>query len=318
MKSRVELTSTEAATLLDVHPSTVKRWCNDGELPFEQTPGGHRRIRVDQAVGFARNRGIRTVLSPFHPFEAHVWTALRDVEGGSYATLHALALQWARRGDFDRLEELYLALGRGGVLSFPDFCDLAVRGLMAAVGEEWQTGRLRVGDEHMVSQAVTAALMGLRREWLDARGTGTRREGNGASPGAQPVAVVGTIEGNHHQLGALCVRLLLERAGWKVFYPGADVPPEDFGVIQMSREATLVCISLPPAGTIGDVSRTLEILAEFYDRARPYSVVFGGASYLGLEGNVQDGPFESVQFLQECSTLTESLDGGLGRKRRQT
>jgi excisionase family DNA binding protein len=38
----VALTSTEAASLLDVHPSTVKRWCNDGELDSELTPGGQR------------------------------------------------------------------------------------------------------------------------------------------------------------------------------------------------------------------------------------------------------------------------------------
>lgn len=315
MKTRVQLTSSEAASLLDVHPSTVKRWCNDGELDFEQTPGGHRRIRVDAAVDFARRRGIRTLLSPFHPFEPHVWTALRDVEEeGSYAALHSLALQWARRGDFDRLEHLYFALGREELVPFDEYCDSAVRGLMAAVGDEWQNGRLRVGDEHMVSQAITGALIGLRRHWLGTRSDAFENgNGNGRGRSTRPVAVVGTIEGNHHQIGALCVRLLLEREGWEVYYPGPDVPVEDFGVIQMSREASLVCISLPPSGTIGDVSRTLEILAEFYDRARPYSVVFGGASYLGLEGNVNDGPFESVSFLQQCRTLKEAITDGLAR-----
>lgn len=316
MKTRVELTSTEAASLLDVHPSTVKRWCNDGELPFEQTPGGHRRIRVDQAADFAREKGIPTVLSPFHPFESHVWTAFRGVEEGSFSALHALALQWARRGDFGRLEDLYVTLGREGAVPFDDFCDFAVRGLMATVGDEWQGGRLRVGDEHMVSQAMTGALIRLRHAWRGSQSSHTATtagDGTGARKATPPVAVVGTIEGNQHQIGALCVRLLLEQAGWRVFYPGADVPAEDFGVIQMSREASLVCISLPPAGTIGDVSRTLDILTQFYDRARPYSVLFGGASHLGLEGQVPDGPFESVAFLRDCRTLSEALEQGLGR-----
>ncbi|MDX1494105.1 MAG: cobalamin-dependent protein [Longimicrobiales bacterium] len=323
MKAKVELTSTETATLLDVHPSTVKRWCNDGELDFDQTPGGHRRIRVDAAVRFARERGIRTVLSPFHPFEPHVWTALRAVdEEDSYDELHALGLHWARRGEFERLEQLYLALGRADWMSFCDFCDHAVRGLMVSVGEEWQKGKLRVGDEHMVSQAITGALFSLRREWMDAQSheSGRSTNGNGSRPSrpGKPVAVVGTTEGNHHQIGALCVRLLLERAGWEVYYPGADVPVEDFGKIQMSREASLVCISLPPSGTIGDVSRTLEVLSEFYDRARPYSVLFGGASYLGLEGKVRNGPFESVAFLQECRTLHDALQEGLGQNGRKS
>lgn len=308
MKSQLELTSTEAAALLDVHPSTVKRWCNDGELASDQTPGGHRRIRIDSAVSFARERGIRTVLTPFHPFEPQVWKALRAVEDeGSFDALHALGLTWAREGEFERLEELYLALGREKILPFCDFCDHAIRGLLTTVGDEWEAGQLRVGDEHMVSQSVTGALMGLRREWLDNAG-----RGNGK---ARPAAVVGTMEGNQHQIGALCIRLLLERMGWEVFFPGQDVPVEDFGKIQRARAASLVCISLPPSGTMGDVSRTLSILREFYDATQPYSVVFGGASYLGLEGNVQEAPFEFVGFLPACRTLREALDDGLGRPR---
>lgn len=301
----VELTSSETASLLEVHPSTVKRWCNEGELHSDVTPGGHRRIPIGAAVDFARSRGIRTVLHPFHPFEPHVWTALKSVEeSGSFERLTALALQWARRGEFERLEQLILALGRSPDIRFCDLCDHAIRGLMVRVGEEWAGGRMRVGDEHMVSQAVTGALFTLRREWFDTR------PGNGRPD--RPVAVVGSFEGNHHSLGALCVRILLERLGWTVYYPGPDVPIADFGAIQRSREATLVCISLPPMGTMGDVSRTIEVLAEEYNRARPYALAFGGPSRLSLEGESREGPFQTVSFFQECATLREAIEQGLG------
>jgi methanogenic corrinoid protein MtbC1 len=126
------------------------------------------------------------------------------------------------------------------------------------------------------------------------------------------VAVVGTFEGNHHALGALCVRILLEQLGWTVFYPGPDVPIQDFGLIQMSHEASLVCISLPPDGTIGDVSRTLDVLGETYNRARPYSIAFGGPSGLSLDVVSDEGPFESVAFFQECETLRQTLEQGPG------
>ncbi|MGB1778452.1 MAG: helix-turn-helix domain-containing protein [Longimicrobiales bacterium] len=301
------LTSSETANLLAVHPSTVKRWCNDGDLPSESTPGGHRRISIDAAVAFAREKGIRTILAPFHPYEPHVWTALRGIEdSSSFESLHMLGLQWARRGDFERLEQLFLALGRSGTVPFCAFCDRGLRGLLHRVGDEWEGGRMRVGDEHMISQAATGALLTMRREWMDSR------PGNGRQD--RPVAVVGTLEGNHHALGALCVRILLERLGWTVYYPGPDVPIADFGVIQMSREASLVCISLPPTGTMGDVSRTLEVLGEHYDHARPYAVAFGGPSYLSLEGESREGPFESVSFFQECTTLRRAVEQGLGTR----
>jgi excisionase family DNA binding protein len=314
IERRSELTSTEAANLLAVHPSTVKRWCNDGDLPSELTPGGHRRIPIDAAVGFARDRGIPTVLAPFRPYEPHVWNAFQAIENDrSYAALHALALQWTRRGDFERIEQLYLALGRADFITFCDFCDHAVRGLLVEVGEQWQKGRMRVGDEHMVTQAITGALLVLRREWLDRTGSGSI-DANGVRPPRtdRPVAVVGTVEGNLHAIGALCVRMLLERMGWIVYYPGVDVPIEDFGIIQMSREADLVCISLPPGGALGDVTRCLSSLANRYDRARPFSVAFGGSTTLSLEGEVEEGPFRSVAFYQECASLREALEQGLG------
>ncbi len=309
---RVALTSTETAELLDVHPSTVKRWCNDGELDSELTPGGHRRISIDAAMALARVRGIGTVLSPFHPYEPHVWTVLRAIlDEGSYRELVVLAMQWVRRGEFERLEQLYLALGRIDSITFADFCDSAVRGLLSSVGYEWEKGRLRVGDEHMVTEAITGTLLALRREQMDVRAS-EQTTPLGACKHGPPVAVVGTMQGNRHSLGALCIRMLLERRGWGVYYPGPDVPMEDFAMIQRSREASLVCISLPPSGTLGDVTRSLSVLSEQYNRARPYAVAFGGLRPLSLEGAVHDAPFRSVAFLPSVGAFEEALDGGLG------
>ncbi len=300
------MTTAEAARLFDVHPSTVKRWCNDGELETEQTPGGHRRIAISAAASFARERGIPNLLTPFHPFEPHVWNALRSATGrGDYFELHALALQWARRGDFDRLERLYIEVGRSGRLPFCDFVDLAVRGLLATVGAEWQAGRMRVGDEHMVTQAILGALAFLRRDWVEPT--------NGHERATRPVAIVGTVAGNHHHVGSQCVRMLLERLGWTVYYPGPDVPIDDFGIIQMSREASLVCISLPPGGSAGDVVRTLTVLSGFYDRARPYSLAFGGSlPDEGLADGLTSGPFEAAQFFHSCGDFRVAVEEGFG------
>jgi len=38
------LTLSQAAALLGVHPSTVRRWADHGDLPVALTPGGHRRF----------------------------------------------------------------------------------------------------------------------------------------------------------------------------------------------------------------------------------------------------------------------------------
>ncbi len=38
------LTLREASELLGIHPSTLRRWSDDGKIPFVRTPGGHRRF----------------------------------------------------------------------------------------------------------------------------------------------------------------------------------------------------------------------------------------------------------------------------------
>ncbi len=50
------LTLSEAARLLDVHPTTLRRWANNGDIPVLVTPGGHRRFSSDDLARFARER----------------------------------------------------------------------------------------------------------------------------------------------------------------------------------------------------------------------------------------------------------------------
>ena len=40
------LTTTEAAEKLGVHPATIRRWADEGDLPMMMTPGGHRRFAL--------------------------------------------------------------------------------------------------------------------------------------------------------------------------------------------------------------------------------------------------------------------------------
>ncbi len=46
------LTSTQVGNLLQVNPSSVKKWVNDGHIVAFRTPGGHRRIRALDLVAF--------------------------------------------------------------------------------------------------------------------------------------------------------------------------------------------------------------------------------------------------------------------------
>ncbi|HWE31509.1 MAG TPA: response regulator, partial [Polyangia bacterium] len=52
------LTSHEVGALLQVNPSSVKKWVNEGRITAFRTPGGHRRIRVADLVDFLRRHAM--------------------------------------------------------------------------------------------------------------------------------------------------------------------------------------------------------------------------------------------------------------------
>lgn len=53
-----------AAARLNVHPTTLRRWADDGEIPFLLTPGGHRRFAIADIEEFATSRSQRRALVP--------------------------------------------------------------------------------------------------------------------------------------------------------------------------------------------------------------------------------------------------------------
>ncbi|WP_420640678.1 MerR family transcriptional regulator [Candidatus Leptofilum sp.] len=50
------LSLSQAADLLGVHSTTLRRWADGGQVPFMLTPGGHRRFALSDLNQFATNR----------------------------------------------------------------------------------------------------------------------------------------------------------------------------------------------------------------------------------------------------------------------
>jgi excisionase family DNA binding protein len=56
------LTLTEAAEALRVHPTTLRRWADSGQVPVFLTPGGHRRFAASDVRDIAtRRHAVRRV-----------------------------------------------------------------------------------------------------------------------------------------------------------------------------------------------------------------------------------------------------------------
>ena len=54
----------EAAKILGVHPTTVRHWADQGDIPVKRTPGGHRRFKVTDLEGWVAIRHNSREIDP--------------------------------------------------------------------------------------------------------------------------------------------------------------------------------------------------------------------------------------------------------------
>ena len=81
----------------------------------------------------------------------------------------------------------------------------------------------------------------------------TRRYGN---------VVIGTVEGDTHDIGKNLVKIMMETAGFEMHDLGRDVPAEEFVNQAEALKAQLVCISTLMTTTMSGMEDIIELLKE--------------------------------------------------------
>ena len=94
--------------------------------------------------------------------------------------------------------------------------------------------------------------------------------------GVEPVAtvVVGTVQGDLHDIGKNLVVMMMKGAGFKVVDIGTDVPPEKFVDAVKGSNATLVGLSALLTTTMPMIEKTI---AAFKEADNKVKIIIGGA-----------------------------------------
>lgn len=303
MESSSSYVSTrQAAEILGVHESSVKRWCNAEEIACDFTPGGHRRFQVDHLVAFGRAQMLTSPVLALHPYEQDVWSAMEQARTESaYGPLVDILFAWLSDHQAERAAQLLISLYQSG-FTLPTLFDTLVAPCMYRIGKRWEHGTLDIGDEHRMTQLVKDAL-GTLRHFLHEEAARPEAGQNGAE---HPVAILGCGRNEEHELGALMTRLVLEGEGWDVLYLGPNVPTEEFARQQQKHGAPLVCVSLSPMRGPADAWGLIRLLAGLYRPTSPYRFAIGGSRPL-LQHDTGDLPFEDVHDFIKLETFVDWL-----------
>jgi excisionase family DNA binding protein len=101
----------EAATILGVHPATVRNWSDQGRLPVYRTSGGHRRYKRSEVELWAHSARQESKASPQNSMQIALrQIRVRIAEGQLEAEAWYQKLDEAARAQY---RQSGAALGRG-------------------------------------------------------------------------------------------------------------------------------------------------------------------------------------------------------------
>jgi trimethylamine corrinoid protein len=168
-------------------------------------------------------------------------------------------------GDKPRAQELAREAIRSGV----DLNEVIDKGYVPgiqAVGELWEKGDYFLPELITSAECMKAAMDILQPEMAKAN-IKSRSLGK---------VVIGTVEGDIHDIGKNLVASMLQANGFEVFDLGADVKLERFIEKAEAEKADLICLSALLTTTMLNQKRFIEMLRQkgFYGK---YKVLVGGA-----------------------------------------
>ncbi|MEY2785683.1 MAG: hypothetical protein RL277_1893 [Planctomycetota bacterium] len=165
--------------------------------------------------------------------------------------------------------------------------------VLQELGRMWLLGESGIAEEHVGSRTVEEALVRLRRH-------ASPRPSNGKT------ALVASVEGNLHDIGARMVGDQLEFRGWRVIFLGQSVPAPDIAMAAVVYKADVVALS---AGTIQHVRPVARAVEHIRTSGSHAKVLVGGGPFAALRDLYEDvgadaGAVDALGALQAAEAIT--------------
>ena len=230
------LSPKQVAASIGVSESSLKRWCDQGVITTEKTPGGHRRIRVREVVRFLREQS--------HPLVSPETLGLPTGAGRRTAPLeasHGALLDALEAGDHAGVRRVILDHYLAGA-SLLELCERLLVPTLYAIGDRWECGTTEVYQERRACESVNRVLFELRSYPPPPTATA-------------PVAIGGSPPGDHYRLATLMIELVLAEAGWNATSLGSSLTFPTMAAAAARHEPQLFWLSVSHCHDAEELSR---------------------------------------------------------------
>lgn len=277
----------QLARAIGVSESSVKRWCDDGVIHTSYTPGGHRKIEIDQVLQFLRNTkhaiadpeilGLPSMLGK------QTWSTQEAVEQLQDALLK-------------NNEELALAIIMGLFLSDTPISvlfDEIISTVFERIGNEWDCQNVEIYQERQACQICRRTLERFRVLTQNQK--------------IQLVARGGTLSGDHYEIPTLMVEITLNSMGWNAYSLGTNIPASSILASALEEKTDLLWVSVCH---IENRDRFITEMRDLWiNRPNQIPLVIGGSAFTpDLRREVPhsiycDSIFQLQNFMQSYPTL---------------
>jgi len=203
--------SEEAARILNVNVSSIKRWTEDGTLECVKTAGGHRKFTMQHLANYLKTHESKIQKANLFPIESDEDLELSsNILKGNFDFLIDYIFEQSLLCNRDRVQRVFYGLYMG---QYPlhQIYDKLVTSVLHQNGDCWEQGKISVIEEHFSTQTISGCLMRLQ---------GTIRT---------PVEKIGTafclvMSQELHDIAIKMVDHVLELRGYKTLFSGQMTP----------------------------------------------------------------------------------------------
>lgn len=192
------------ASAIGMSESSLKRWADNGLLSFTRTGGGHRRIRIHEAIRFIRERSIPIQSPSAIGLPLDFSTTPDDLDSGDSL------LKMFQRGASDQAESFLMSRYLGGA-SIAEIGDDEIRPVLETLGHIPHNSEA-ILREHCATQVCLQVIERMR---VLARSSEPRFH-----------ALGGAIGGDIYMLPTLLVSGVIEELGGRAVNLGANTPTD--------------------------------------------------------------------------------------------
>lgn len=231
MKTKVQyFNSQEAARILGVNVSSIKRWTEEGRLECVKTAGGHRKFFLEHLANFLEQYKKKTTRINLFPLEDTTDLEISfHILKGNFDFLSEYLVSESLNSNRERVQQVLNGLYLGQYPLYKIY-DHLVTPAMARIGALFQQDKITIIEEHFATQTIRDSvirLQGIIR--IPREKTGT--------------AICLNLSTELHDLALKMIDHLLEVRGFRVLFSGQITPVLNFEQIFSKYNPIRVYIS---------------------------------------------------------------------------